>query len=105
MIFTNHSGSLLATGVQVKALNSSGISGTLLAKKEVILSAGALQTPQLLELSGAYPLRYFPCTKVNYVSGIGNKAILSSVGIKTLVDLPGVGENLQVRLTLSFNLL
>ena len=100
MIFTNHSGSLLATGVQVKALNSSGISGTLLAKKEVILSAGALQTPQLLELSGTYPLRCFPCTKVNYVSGIGNKAILSSAGIKTLVDLPGVGENLQVRLTL-----
>ena len=31
--------------------------------------------------------------------GIGNKTILNSVGIKALVDLPGVGENLQVRRT------
>ena len=29
--------------------------------------------------------------------GIGNRKILESVGIRTLVDLPGVGENLQVR--------
>ncbi|CAE6464778.1 unnamed protein product, partial [Rhizoctonia solani] len=48
------------------------------ARKEVILSAGAFQTPQLLELSG-----------------IGNSSILQQNGITTLVDLPGVGENLQ----------
>ncbi|KAI0702954.1 GMC oxidoreductase [Cerioporus squamosus] len=47
--------------------------------KEVIVSAGALQTPQILELTG-----------------IGNKDLLSKYGIETLVDLPGVGENLQV---------
>lgn len=40
---------------------------------------GADQTPQLLELSG-----------------IGNSTILAAHGIKTLVDLPGVGENWQV---------
>ncbi|KAI0332148.1 GMC oxidoreductase [Cubamyces sp. BRFM 1775] len=48
------------------------------ARKEVILAAGAFQTPQILELSG-----------------IGNKDILSKLGINTLVDLPSVGENLQ----------
>ncbi|PAV21553.1 alcohol oxidase [Pyrrhoderma noxium] len=47
-------------------------------KKDVIISAGSLQTPQILELSG-----------------IGNQSILSKFGIKTEVDLPGVGENLQ----------
>ncbi|KAF8686548.1 GMC oxidoreductase [Rhizoctonia solani] len=46
--------------------------------KEVILSAGTFQTPQLLELSG-----------------IGNSAILQQHGITPIVDLPGVGENLQ----------
>jgi choline dehydrogenase len=45
---------------------------------EVILSAGALQSPQLLQLSG-----------------IGDPAHLRSVGIAPLVDLPNVGANLQ----------
>ncbi|KLO04946.1 GMC oxidoreductase [Schizopora paradoxa] len=48
------------------------------ASKEVIISAGTLQTPQVLELSG-----------------IGDKRILEPFGIKTLVDLPGVGANMQ----------
>jgi choline dehydrogenase-like flavoprotein len=39
---------------------------------------GALQTPQLLELSG-----------------IGDKRILDAPGIDTVIDLPGVGENLR----------
>ncbi|KAK0486182.1 alcohol oxidase [Armillaria novae-zelandiae] len=43
-----------------------------------ILQAGSFQTPQLLELSG-----------------IGQEQILQSFGIKCLIDLPGVGENLQ----------
>ncbi|KLO10847.1 GMC oxidoreductase [Schizopora paradoxa] len=47
-------------------------------RKEVILCAGALKSPQILELSG-----------------IGNKSVLESFGIETLVDLPGVGENMQ----------
>ena len=45
---------------------------------EVILSAGAINTPKLLELSG-----------------VGNPAILEQTGIKTLHALPQVGENLQ----------
>jgi len=51
---------------------------TVRANKEVILSAGALMTPKLLMLSG-----------------IGNAATLKSLGIAPLVDLAGVGENLQ----------
>ncbi|CAE6434708.1 unnamed protein product [Rhizoctonia solani] len=51
---------------------------TVKAKKEVILSAGTFQSPHLLELSG-----------------IGNSTILKKNGIKTLIDLPAVGENYQ----------
>ncbi|KAJ4483816.1 hypothetical protein J3R30DRAFT_3837937 [Lentinula aciculospora] len=49
-----------------------------LVRKEVILSAGSLKSPQILELSG-----------------IGNAEILSKLGIKVEVALEGVGENLQ----------
>lgn len=48
------------------------------ARAEVILSAGAIQSPQLLQLSG-----------------IGPAALSQSLGIPVVHDLPGVGENLQ----------
>ena len=48
------------------------------ARREVILSAGPLASPQLLELSG-----------------IGNSDVLQKQGIDTLHHLPGVGENLR----------
>lgn len=54
--------------------------GRILARKEVILSAGAFNTPQLLKLSG-----------------IGPREELERLGIELRVDLPGVGENLQDR--------
>jgi choline dehydrogenase len=50
---------------------------TINVTKEVIISGGAINSPQLLMLSG-----------------IGPKAHLESLGIKNLVDLP-VGQNLQ----------
>lgn len=49
------------------------------ATKEIILCAGTIQTPQLLELSG-----------------IGMAQLLELHGIPCLIDLPGVGENLHV---------
>ncbi len=50
----------------------------LRARREVILSAGAFQSPHLLMLSG-----------------VGDGAMLSQHGITTLHHLPGVGQNLQ----------
>ncbi|QRV98565.1 GMC oxidoreductase [Ceratobasidium sp. AG-Ba] len=68
-------GKLRATGVSFVS-NSTDYSAY--ARKEVILSAGAIQSPQILELSG-----------------IGNSTILRALGISPLIDLPGVGEDLQ----------
>lgn len=65
----------VATGIKLKL---DGKSIELQAKKEVIVSGGAINSPQLLMLSG-----------------IGPKAHLQEKGIETLVDLPGVGQNLQ----------
>ncbi len=48
------------------------------ARAEVILAAGSVASPQLLELSG-----------------IGRGALLQQQGIPVVLDLPGVGENLQ----------
>jgi choline dehydrogenase len=48
------------------------------AQREVLLSAGAIQSPQLLQLSG-----------------IGPAKLLQEFGIPVLHDSPGVGENLQ----------
>lgn len=48
------------------------------ANAEIILAAGAVATPQILQLSG-----------------IGAGAFLQSHGIQVAQDLPGVGENLQ----------
>ncbi|KAE8340328.1 hypothetical protein BDV24DRAFT_164536 [Aspergillus arachidicola] len=67
---------VLATGVQVRL--AKGQLTEIKVTKEVILAAGAFQTPKLLELSG-----------------IGNKAILTRHGITSIIDNPGVGENLQ----------
>ena len=53
------------------------------AAREVIVAAGALQSPQLLQLSG-----------------VGPGALLQSFGIPVVKDLPGVGENLQDHLQL-----
>ena len=57
----------------------------LKARVEVILSAGAIGSPQLLQ-----------------VSGIGPAAVLQAAGVSVVHDLPGVGENLQDHLEFYF---
>ncbi|KAK4187243.1 putative GMC oxidoreductase [Podospora australis] len=63
------------------------VNGTIIqARKEVILSAGAVQSPNLLELSG-----------------IGQAGVLKAAKIPQLIDLPGVGENYQEHLRVQTN--
>lgn len=63
-----------ATGVEVSSL---GMDYTLTARKEVIVSGGAFQSPQIL-----------------MVSGVGPKQHLEEFDIDVVADLPGVGQNL-----------
>jgi len=58
---------------------------TINANKEVILSAGSVGSPQLLQLSG-----------------IGPADVLKSAGVELQHELPGVGENLQDHLEVYF---
>ena len=71
-----HPPELRAAGVQVR--EASGTIKTLRAAKEVILSAGAINTPKLLLLSG-----------------IGPSEELKAVGVDPVLDLPGVGKSLR----------
>lgn len=64
-----------ATGVLVKR---NGKAETVRAKREVIVSSGAIGSPRLLMLSGIGPAQH-----------------LREVGIDVVADLPGVGSNLQ----------
>lgn len=75
----------LATGITFEGNRATGVDYLVgnearhaRARREVIVAAGAIRSPQLLELSG-----------------IGNAALLQAHGIPVVADLPGVGENLQ----------
>ncbi|MGJ9403448.1 GMC family oxidoreductase [Arthrobacter sp. KK5.5] len=65
------------TGVDVVD-SAFGTTHTLSARREVVLSAGAVDSPKLLMLSGIGPAQH-----------------LTEHGIEVLVDSPGIGENLQ----------
>ncbi|HEY4066185.1 MAG TPA: choline dehydrogenase [Burkholderiaceae bacterium] len=64
-----------AVGVRFR---QGGVMKTARCRAEVLLSAGSIQSPQLLQLSG-----------------IGPRTLLAQHGIPVVVDAPGVGENLQ----------
>ncbi|KAF5874127.1 putative glucose-methanol-choline oxidoreductase protein [Botrytis fragariae] len=67
-------GDVVATGI---SYTNDSQSYTVSARKEVILAAGVLPIPKLLELSG-----------------IGSAALLSDLGVPVVVDNGDVGENL-----------
>lgn len=58
----------------------------VMARKEVILSAGAINSPQIMMLSG-----------------LGPKEHLEQVGVRVVKDIPGVGQNLQDHVSTSGN--
>lgn len=74
----------LVTGIAFDGKRATGVTyrkdarEVRVASREVILCAGALHTPQLLQ-----------------VSGVGPGAVLQKHGITVVHDLPGVGENLM----------
>jgi len=75
IISTTTSAGVKATGVEYW-IDGTVYTASLTGTGEVIVSAGAINSPKLLELSG-----------------IGNSTILSALGIPVKVNLPSVGEN------------
>ncbi|PYH28646.1 GMC family oxidoreductase [Aspergillus neoniger CBS 115656] len=75
ILFSTKESGATATGAEARI---DGQIVTIKARKEVILTAGALNTPKLLELSG-----------------IGNRQILDQYSIPVIVENRNVGENLQ----------
>lgn len=67
-----------ATGVRYRVGGRNGVLQEIRARREVILSGGTYNSPQLLQLSG-----------------IGPPALLASLGIEVKHALAGVGENLR----------
>ncbi len=76
LTFEGEGDSLRVTGLEY--LNSEGDPRTLSVNHEVIVSAGAVGSPQLL-----------------MVSGIGDSVELAAVGVETVHDLPAVGKHLK----------
>lgn len=74
--FDEAASKLTAEGIYARINNEP--SQLLKARKEVLLAAGSIGSPQLLQLSG-----------------IGAGELLSEIGISTRLDLEGVGENLH----------
>ena len=67
-----------AVGVEYKRRGRDGKTVRIIANREVIVSGGAINSPQLLQLSG-----------------IGPAPLLRSLGIEVVHELAGVGENLR----------
>lgn len=79
--------SLILQGKRVTGVryNQHGAPKVAHVNREIVLSAGAIGSPQILELSG-----------------IGAPQVLKAAGVEVRHDLPGVGENLQDHLQIRF---
>merc|ERR1719203_2324575 len=89
----------VATGVSVKKVTFQGTRAvgvvvhdgvstqTITARKGILMAAGAIYTPQLLQ-----------------ISGVGDPALLSRLGVPQVVNLPAVGQNFVDRLTWSLQI-
>ncbi len=75
LVFEHSEHGLRCSGVE---FSGGGSAWTAQARRETLLSAGAIGSPQILQ-----------------TSGIGAPSLLQQHGIVPVVDLPGVGENLQ----------
>ena len=75
LVIDRENGELQCRGIEVSTRNGME---TFRARKEVVLSAGAVASPQILQ-----------------ISGIGRKETLNKYGIEVFSDLRGVGRNLQ----------
>ncbi|HEX2827468.1 MAG TPA: GMC family oxidoreductase N-terminal domain-containing protein [Burkholderiales bacterium] len=77
---SSHATRILFSGGRAVGLEylSNGTKQSASASREVILAAGAFNSPQLLQLSG-----------------VGPAALLEKLGIPVVADMPGVGANLQ----------
>jgi choline dehydrogenase len=76
VLLSDHAGSPAATGIEYR--DTAGGLHTLTATREVVLSAGAVGSPQILMLSG-----------------IGPRAELEAAKVTCAHDLPGVGKHLK----------
>ncbi|EPQ51193.1 alcohol oxidase [Gloeophyllum trabeum ATCC 11539] len=79
IITTDSSGTVVGSGI---AFTHDGAKHEVYAERDIILCAGAIQSPKIHELSG-----------------IGDRRILERIGVDVRLDLPGVGNNLQEHIT------
>lgn len=84
-----HTRKIVLNGKKAVAVEyeKNGKTYTASTKKEIILSAGAIGSPHILQLSG-----------------IGPSAVLEKAGVVPVHELPGVGENLQDHLEVYFQI-
>ena len=76
VLIESRDGRLRTTGVELRQADQHG--RKIAARREVVLAAGAIGSPQILQLSG-----------------VGPGGLLKERGVEVVYDLPGVGENLH----------
>ena len=84
ILWSQNSSTGNAVGSAAEVRSQDGTVLTIYAHREIILSAGAIRSPAILEQSG-----------------VGNPTIMSAQRIDTKVNLPSVGENFQDQTTIA----